>query len=73
MFEIFLVVILLVVFFLVIQKYVIRADTHQEYAYKKKGPLLNMQEGALYNALVSAVGEHGVVLAKVNMANVITP
>ncbi|WP_278182442.1 DUF2726 domain-containing protein [Vibrio misgurnus] len=73
MFEIFLVVILLVVFFLVIQKYVIRVDTHQEYAYKKKGPLLNMQEGALYNALVSAVGEHGVVLAKVNMANVITP
>lgn len=32
-----------------------------------------MKESAFFNALVSAVGDHGVVLAKVNMTNVITP
>lgn len=73
MVEIFIVVILLVLFFFVIQKYVIRHDDTKDYAYKKKGPLLDMKESAFFNALVSAVGDHGVVLAKVNMTNVITP
>jgi ssDNA-binding Zn-finger/Zn-ribbon topoisomerase 1 len=32
-----------------------------------------MTESAFYNALKTAVGDHGVVLAKVNMANLVAP
>ncbi|AQM19438.1 MULTISPECIES: DUF2726 domain-containing protein [Vibrio] len=71
--NIFIIVALLVLFFVFIQKYVIKHDDTKDYAYKKKGALLNMSEGAFHNALKSAVGEHGVVLAKVSMANVVTP
>lgn len=71
--NIFIIVTLLVVFFVVIQKYVIRQDTNQEYSYKNKGALLNASESTFYHALKAAVGDHGVVLTKVNMANVIAP
>ncbi len=47
--------------------------TQRTMPIKKKGPLLDMKESAFFNALVSAVRDHGVVLAKVNMTNVITP
>lgn len=73
MVEIFLILILLVLFFFVIQKYMLRHNESDDSVYKKKGPLLDIKESTFYNALVSAVGDHGVVLAKVNMANVITP
>lgn len=71
--NIFIIVVLLVVFFFIIQKYVIKHDDTRDYPYQSKGPLLRGQESAFYNALRSAVGEHAVVFAKVNMASVITP
>lgn len=71
--NIFIIVALLVVFFVVIQKYVIRHDDTKDYAYKRKGPVLNIAESTFYNALKTAVGEHGVVLTKVSMAHVVTP
>ncbi|MBD0786747.1 DUF2726 domain-containing protein [Vibrio sp. Y2-5] len=71
--NIFIVVAILVLFFYVIQKTVTRRDETKDFAYKSKGAVLNMTESAFYNALKTAVGEHGVVLAKVNMANIITP
>ncbi|MGY2574086.1 DUF2726 domain-containing protein [Vibrio sp. C8] len=71
--NIFIVVAILVLFFYVIQKTVTRRDETKDFAYKSKGAPLNMAESAFYNALKTAVGEHGVVLAKVNMANIITP
>ncbi|MFV0447145.1 MAG: DUF2726 domain-containing protein [Vibrio sp.] len=71
--NIFIVVAILVLFFYVIQKTVTRRDETKDFAYKVKGPVLNMTESAFYNALKTAVGEHGVVLTKVSMANLITP
>ncbi len=71
--NIFIVVALLVLFFYFIQKTLSRQDESKEYSYKSKGPVLNMNEGAFYNALRTAVGDHGVVMAKVNISNVITP
>ena len=35
--------------------------------------MLNVQQATFYTALISAVGNHGVVFAKVNMANVLAP
>ncbi|RTZ16780.1 DUF2726 domain-containing protein [Vibrio aquaticus] len=71
--SVFIIVVILVAFFFVIQKRYLRQDELKDSAYKKKGALLNSQETAFYNALISAVGQHGVVLAKVNLANVLTP
>ncbi len=71
--NIFIVVALLVLFFYVIQKTLTRKDKVKDFSYKKRGAVLNMNEGAFFNALRTAVGEHGVVLAKVNMATLITP
>lgn len=71
--SVFIVVVILVVFFLVVQRRYLKPDELKDSAYKKKGPLLNMQESAFYNALVTAVGSHGVVLAKVSMANAVAP
>lgn len=71
--NIFIIVALLVVFFIIIQKTVIRHDDTRDYAYKRKGPVLNPAESTFYNALKAAVGEHGVVLTKVSMAHVVTP
>ncbi len=71
--NIFIIVVLLVLFFFVIQKYVIKHDDTRDYPYRSKGPLLRGQEGAFYNALRAAVGEHAVVFAKVNMSSLVTP
>ena len=71
--NIFIVVILLVVFFYFIQKYVVKHDDTKDHAYQKKGALLNMQQAAFYNALKSAVGNHGAVFAKVSMTSVLAP
>ncbi len=71
--SIFIVVIILVVFFLVVQKKYLKQDDLKDSAYKKKGALLNMKESAFYNALISAVGNQGVVMPKVAMTTVITP
>ncbi|WP_159656390.1 DUF2726 domain-containing protein [Vibrio atypicus] len=71
--SVFIVVAILVVFFFVVQQRYLKQDELKDSAYKKKGPLLNMQESAFYNALVTAVGQHGIVLAKVNMTHVATP
>lgn len=71
--NIFIIVALLVLFFYVIQKTVSRQDESKDFAYKKKGPVLNLAEGAFYNALRAAVGDHGVVLTKVNMTSLVTP
>ncbi|WP_136487518.1 DUF2726 domain-containing protein [Vibrio sp. H11] len=71
--NIFIIVALLVVFFVVIQKYVIRHDDSKSYAYRRKGPVLTSAESTFYHALTAAVGEHGIVLTKVSMTQVVTP
>lgn len=71
--NIIIIFVLLVCFFIFVQKKVNNREDLQDSQYKKKGPLLNLKEGAFYNALKTAVGEHGVVMAKVSMAMVITP
>ncbi|MGC9459802.1 DUF2726 domain-containing protein [Vibrio genomosp. F10] len=71
--NIFIVVVLLVVFFVFVQKRLVKNESIKDSAYKRKGAILSVQESAVYNALVAAVGEHGIVLAKVNLSNVLTP
>ncbi|WGW01750.1 DUF2726 domain-containing protein [Vibrio sp. YMD68] len=71
--NIFIVVVLLVVFFVFVQKRLVRNESIKDSAYKRKGAILSVQESAIYNALVAAVGDHGIVLAKVNLSNVLTP
>ncbi|MGF1720845.1 DUF2726 domain-containing protein [Vibrio kyushuensis] len=71
--NIFIIVVLLVLFFVFVQKRLVKDESIKDSAYKRKGPLLNSQETAVYNALTSAVGEHGVVMAKVNLSNVLSP
>lgn len=71
--SVFIVVAILVIFFFIVQKRFLKQDELKDSAYKRKGALLNMQETAFYNALISAVGQQAVVLSKVNMANVIAP
>ncbi|CDT64834.1 putative topoisomerase zinc finger protein [Vibrio coralliirubri] len=71
--NIFIVVIALVVFFYFIQKYVVKHDDTKDHAYQKKGALMSAQQATFYNALKSAVGNHGEVFAKVSMSNVLVP
>ncbi|MBE3659585.1 hypothetical protein BOO91_01300 [Vibrio navarrensis] len=71
--NIFIIVALLILFFFIIQKYVVKQDNSKDYAYRVKGPMLRSQEVAFFNALKTAVGEHGVVFSKVNMSSVIAP
>ncbi|WP_428775283.1 DUF2726 domain-containing protein [Vibrio sp.] len=71
--SIFVIVLLLVVFFIFVQKRLIKPDTLKESEYKVKGALLNMKEGAFYNALNEAVGQHGVVMPKVAMSQILAP
>ncbi len=71
--NIFIIVVLLVVFFFVIQKYVLKHDDTRDYPYRSKGTLLRGQEGAFFNALRAAVGDHAVVFAKVNMSSLVSP
>jgi len=71
--SVFIVVVILVVFFFIVQKRYLKQDELKDSSYKKKGPLLNGQESAFYNALTAAVGQHGVVMTKVNLTSVLTP
>lgn len=71
--NIFIIVAVLVAFFFFIQKYIVKKDETKDHNYQKKNNLLNMPEGAFYNALKAAVGEHGAVFSKVNMSNVVMP
>ncbi|WP_100752273.1 DUF2726 domain-containing protein [Vibrio salilacus] len=71
--SVFIVVGILVIFFVVVQKRFLKQDELKDNQYKRKGPLLNAKESAFYNALITAVGHHGVVMSKVNMANVLAP
>ncbi|MEF1291045.1 DUF2726 domain-containing protein [Vibrio sp. M260118] len=71
--SVFIVVAILVIFFVVIQKRYLKQDELKDSSYKKKGALLNAKESAFYNALIAAVGQHGVVMSKVSLANVIVP
>jgi ssDNA-binding Zn-finger/Zn-ribbon topoisomerase 1 len=70
--NIFLIVALLVLFFFVIQKYVIKHETLKDFPYKKRRMVFTSPEMAFYRALVEAVGIHGVILSKVNMNQVVT-
>lgn len=71
--SVFIVVAILVLFFVFVQKRYLKQDELKDSSYKKKGPLLNQQESAFYNALITAVGQHGVVMSKVNLTTVLTP
>ncbi len=71
--NIFIIVVLLVVFFFIIQKYVFKHDDTRDYPYRSKGSLLRGQEGAFFNALRAAVGDHAVVFTKVNMSSLVMP
>ena len=71
--SIFIILAILVLFFFFVQKRFIKQEELKDSVYKKKGPILNAQEVALYNALLAAVGKHGVVLSKVSLTNVIAP
>ncbi|WP_260258395.1 DUF2726 domain-containing protein [Vibrio intestinalis] len=68
-----IIVVVFVAFYLYVQKKYLTQDELKDSAYKKKGALLNSKESAFYNALTTAVGDHGVVMSKVSMAKVITP
>jgi ssDNA-binding Zn-finger/Zn-ribbon topoisomerase 1 len=73
MLNIFIIVALLVLFFVFAQKYLIKEDNTKDYAYRNHSPVLTATESTFYRALTEAVGEHGVVFAKVNMAQLLIP
>ncbi|MFA0413935.1 DUF2726 domain-containing protein [Vibrio renipiscarius] len=67
------VVLLFIGFYLFVQKRYLNQDDLKDSAYKKNGPLLNSKESAFYAALMTAVGDHGVVMSKVVMSKVVVP
>ncbi|WP_117234849.1 DUF2726 domain-containing protein [Vibrio maerlii] len=71
--NIFIVVIALVAFFLIIQKYIIGSSKNDEYVYRSKKSVQTSSETAFFNALKTALGDKGVALAKPNMTTVLTP
>ena len=73
MLEIFIVLAVLVGFIFVAIKVFVKQEDTKTYQYKIKGPVLSAAQTAFYNALKEAVGEHGVILTKVNMSSVVTP
>ncbi|MGR5177660.1 DUF2726 domain-containing protein [Vibrio parahaemolyticus] len=73
MLEIFIVLAVLVGFIFVAIKVFVKQEDTKTYQYKIKGPVLSAAQTAFYNALKEAVGEHGVILTKVNMSSVVAP
>ena len=73
MIDMFLVFVALLVVFFIVQKFLSNQDTTKDYAYGQRGAVLSSTESAFYHALVSAVGQHGLVLANVTMDKVIKP
>ena len=71
--SVFIVVVVLVIFFFIVQKRVAKQSLLKESQYKVKGATLNSNESVFYNALVSAVGNNGVVMPKVLMTQIIGP
>ncbi|KII79415.1 DUF2726 domain-containing protein [Vibrio renipiscarius] len=67
------VVLLFIGFYLFVQKRYLNQDDLKDSTYKKNGPLLNSKESAFYAALMTAVGDHGVVMSKVVMSKVVVP
>lgn len=64
---------LLAVLFFVVNKKYNKNVSYKECTYKKSRALLNSNESVFYNGLVAAVGEQGIVLAKVSMTKVLAP
>ncbi|MDP5253462.1 MULTISPECIES: DUF2726 domain-containing protein [unclassified Vibrio] len=71
MVNIFIVLIVLVGFFFLIQRYVLKTEEDGSHRYRLNKAILNPNEVAFLNALKAAVGEQAVILAKVNMLNVV--
>lgn len=71
MVNIFIVLIVLVGFFFLIQRYVIKTEDDGAHQYRLNRTILNANEVAFLNALNAAVGDQAVILAKVNMLNVV--
>ncbi len=71
--NIFIVVIALVVFFLMVQKYLVKPNKDEDFEYRRKKSALTNAETAFFNALKTALGDKGVALAKPNMTTVLTP
>ncbi|QIA63643.1 DUF2726 domain-containing protein [Vibrio astriarenae] len=71
--SIFIILIVLVVFFVIVQKRVIKPDELKDSRYKKKAAVLNNQEIAFLQALQEAVGKHGIIMPKIAMTKVIAP
>lgn len=71
--NIFIIVALLVLFFVVIQKYLFKQDSNREFEYRQRGPILSAAESNFYHALTQAVGQHGIVFCKTSIANLIFP
>ncbi|ANU36540.1 DUF2726 domain-containing protein [Vibrio scophthalmi] len=67
------IVLIFVAFYLFVQKRYLNTNELKDSTYKKNGPLLNGKESAFYTALISAVGQHGVVMSKVAMSKVVAP
>ncbi|CAM4337731.1 DUF2726 domain-containing protein [Vibrio agarivorans] len=71
--SIFIILIVLVIFFVVVQKRVIKSDELKDSRYKKRAAVLNGQEVSFLQALQEAVGKHGVIMPKVTMTKVVSP
>ncbi|SDH64005.1 Topoisomerase DNA binding C4 zinc finger [Vibrio xiamenensis] len=71
--SVFIIVVVLVAFFFLVQKRAAKQVPLKESQYKLKGSLLNNNESVFYNALVAAVANNGVVMPKVAMSQVIGP
>ncbi|WP_070971366.1 DUF2726 domain-containing protein [Vibrio sonorensis] len=71
--SVIIVLLLLIGFFFVVHQRYGQQEVLKDSDYKKKGALLNAQESIFYQALLSALGQNGVVLCKVNMSNVLAP
>ncbi|MDA9557010.1 DUF2726 domain-containing protein [Vibrio sp.] len=71
--NIFTIVVVLVVFFYVVQRKVAYKEKMKDIHYKQKGTILTQQESTLLNALIQAVGKHGIVLSKIGTHHIVQP
>lgn len=73
MLNIFIVFVLLVIVFIVAQKYIIKPNDSESYTYKTRTSVLTPAESTFYHALIAAVGDNGVVFTNIVMSKVISP
>ncbi|MGL6315166.1 DUF2726 domain-containing protein [Vibrio sp. WXL103] len=71
--NIFVVLLVLVVFFFLIQKRFNRSEQLKDSRYKRRPTLLTNQESTFLHTLQEAVGTHGVIMAKVAISQVVAP